>query len=264
MSDSIFEKFEAVFLELLPKEINLPYTRESWKKEKQRWEKERDKLIQEEGRKDLSGKEFPQGSSYEEFVDFYYYKRDKLCKVVQFYWDKGDPDEKELIEQLKVHKVIPKHVGKLAHYWGSDWEEKLLKATVACFYPVMTKLRIETHTEEQMPPSEEVGARQTAPQIGEKHKYTEKNLVPICIVVACDRDGIRGRRLAHKLEKGAKTYYKNYCRSNHKNPVRWHRNDPGGFESHLSRLRKKAENAKYKVGGHLMCDSIRESYHINF
>jgi len=147
MSDLIFTKFEAVFLELLPQQIHLPYTRESWKEKKQSWEKERDVLIQ-EGREDLKGKEFPQGRSYEEFVDSYYYRRDGMSKVVQFYYDKGDPDEKELIEQVKAQRIIPKHTGNLARYWDLDWEKDLLKGIIACFPPAMTKVRIDEHRPE--------------------------------------------------------------------------------------------------------------------
>ena len=104
-----------------------------------------------------------------------------------------------------------------------------------------------------------------ATKIAKKHNYPDKDITPVCIAVACEREGIIGRlEVAGKLRRGAGHYYKNNNLA--------HLLDPGclrtekgksRFSSHLHRLRKKAENPQYESpDGITMADSIRKDYKV--
>ena len=105
-----------------------------------------------------------------------------------------------------------------------------------------------------------------ATKIAKKHNYPDQDITPVCIAVACERDGITHRlKVARRLKRGAGHYYKNSniahlidrdCLTTEKGKSR--------FSSHLHRLRKKAEDPQYESpDGTKMADSIRKDYKVS-
>lgn len=113
--------------------------------------------------------------------------------------------------------------------------------------------------------SQEKGIKKTAKQIGKKHNYQGDDLVAICIAGKCRELGIKDRfQVARHLKRGASAYYKSTERSHFVNRA-WLKTPKGtdGFKNHTRKLRKKADNPKYKAADEtLMSDTVRKYYQL--
>lgn len=108
-------------------------------------------------------------------------------------------------------------------------------------------------------PVDKVG--KTVDEIAARHGYRGKDKKAVFIAVSCRKSRIRAcRKIAAMLDRADYTPTK----SSHNRASEWAKKDPRGFSSHLYRLRKKADNAKYVVNGVKMADSIPPDYHKSY
>lgn len=143
MTESFLDKFKTIFLRLMAEKKPGSYTRENWVKARSNDTDERLKLIEEEGREDLRGKEYLPGGVKGTYENFLRVDPTRLDRIVQFFGVKKLAlREEEVSYHPELNKVVSDSVSQLEAAEGplsketrrgQEWKEDVRTAIISSF-----------------------------------------------------------------------------------------------------------------------------------